>query len=164
MTTAIYGQGRYGHARYGRIFISGTTTLTFTTSGFLMITVPISGTTNLTFDVFAHLTTYRYASGTTSLSFNTWGKLVGAGSLSGTASLSFTVTGNLHGHEAPYEYNNIPQSGPIYTDDDGLLGLPFPSYGVQNPLPLYELAFGPLDTDFPKNSIVNPNKPFKEEN
>lgn len=163
MTTAIYGKGVYGQSRYGRVFVSGEANLTFTASGFLMVTVPISGTATLNFDNFADLTAFWFMSGTSFLSFQSYGHLSGLGSLSGTTTLAFTLHGNLQGLEAPYDYWQTPGSGPVFRSNSGPLGSPF---GINNDpgTLLYRTNSGNLGVPFNSYSLVNPNKPYKDGN
>lgn len=163
-SSAIYDTARYGQARYGRILITATSVISFTTQGTVIGWFYTSGTSSLTFTNSAYLSDLQYLSGSSLIEFDLFGRLYADGKLSGNISTTFSFTTNILGHEAPYEYNILPSSGNVYTGSSGALGSPFSSYGVLNTLPLYIQSSGTLGSSFPQYNIVNTNKPFEEEN
>lgn len=74
---------------------TGTTSLTFGTTGALTGTGALAGTTSLTFATAGALTGTGALAGTTSLTFALTGVLGGSGALAGTTSLTFALTGSL---------------------------------------------------------------------
>jgi hypothetical protein len=96
---AIGGFGPVGSAPVGglanRGAMSGSTSLSFQTSGNLIGIANLVGSTSLTFATSGTLRGTANLAGSTTLAFAASGLLKGAGKLIGSTSLTFTVTGTL---------------------------------------------------------------------
>lgn len=112
-TTAVYGTAVYGDSYYGGLTVDGSSSISFSVSGFAYITVEISGTSILSFGTTSTLSGYGYVSSAISLSFVT----------SGT------------GREFLYPFNRDirPTANNIFISNSGSLSTPFGTSSLINP-------------------------------
>ena len=92
-----YDVGVWEYVSGGGGAISGTSSLTFSSSGTLAGSGALAGSSSLSFSVSADGIAYGLIAGSTSLTFSPSGSLLGAGALAGSSALTFAPAGVLVG-------------------------------------------------------------------